>query len=633
MNRIILLLSLITLSVFNLNAENRDKKLNSKIEKVTVFINGAQITRSANATIVKGNTILKFTAITPNLDPNSVQVTGEGDFTILSIRHQMNYLVESPRPEEVENLQKQIRELEDKINLENSLLSVFNEEEALLSANRSIGGTDSGVNVEDLMKALEYYRNRLTDIKTKRFELNQKIRKFNEDLQILRLQLSALSNQNKRTPTSEIWVTVSTKKTSVNAKFFIKYIVNGAGWHPSYDIRVKDIDNPVNVTYKANIYQSTGEDWNKVDLTVSSGNPQLGGVKPVLNPWYLGFNQQVYKNLNTNQWQANRIQSIRQVSGRILDVQTGEPLPGATIQVSGTSIGTSSDMNGNYSIVIPLNAQSIQANYIGYNQQTLNINNTQMDFYLASAVNGLDEVVILSDVYQNEPMREMSSQVAVARKGKTAYSPPPVQTVIKATNFQFEIDMPYTIPSNGKTYTVEMNQYDLDAIYEYQCTPKLDEGAFLTARVTGWESFNFLQGEASIFFEGTYITKSILDVDNVNDTLPISLGRDENIVIKRVRQGSFQKNQFMGGNKVKTIGWEISVRNKKQQTVHIVIDDQFPVSTDKEIVVSLKEKTDASVDEKTGKLKWDLQIPSNETKKLMFVYEVKYPKNKTLILE
>ena len=87
--------------------------------------------------------------------------------------------------------------------------------------------------------------------------------------------------------------------------------------------------------------------------------------------------------------------------------------------------------------------------------------------------------------------------------------------------------MPYTIPSDGKNHQVGVQEQELTSSYKYYCTPKLDLDAFLFAQVTGWEGLNLLAGPAYIYFEGTYVGESLLDLAGVGDTLDISLGRDQ----------------------------------------------------------------------------------------------------------
>ena len=142
-----------------------------------------------------------------------------------------------------------------------------------------------------------------------------------------------------------------------------------------------------------------------------------------------------------------------------------------------------------------------------------------------------------------------------------------------------------------------------------------------------------LSGEANLFFEGTYLGKSQLNVNSTADTLRFSLGPDEGVVVQRTRKELFTDKQLIGGKQTKTIGWSIEVRNTKRQPISIVIEDQYPLSTTDEIEVALDSAKGATVDKNTGKLQWELQLKAGQTEKLNFQYSVKYPKKMKLGLE
>ena len=90
------------------------QKINSKIEHVTVFLSGAQVQRSASAFAPNGKSDIIFKGLTPNLDVNSLVVSGEGDFTIMSVKHAMNFLEEKKRTDTIVNLEKQRDDLTEK---------------------------------------------------------------------------------------------------------------------------------------------------------------------------------------------------------------------------------------------------------------------------------------------------------------------------------------------------------------------------------------------------------------------------------------------------------------------------------------------------------------------------------------
>ncbi|MGB4843838.1 MAG: DUF4139 domain-containing protein, partial [Ferruginibacter sp.] len=165
------------------------------------------------------------------------------------------------------------------------------------------------------------------------------------------------------------------------------------------------------------------------------------------------------------------------------------------------------------------------------------------------------------------------------------------------------------------------------------CVPKLDQDVFLTAKITDWNDLNLLEGESNLFFEGTFLGKAMINPKTSGDTLNISLGRDKNISVKRTSVKEYSKKQFLGSNKIDYRTFEISIRNNKKQAINLVVEDQFPVSTMKEVEVDKIENKEAELDSETGKLKWTIQLAPGKEKKVDFKYAVKYPKNNSIVLE
>ena len=92
-------------------------------------------------------------------------------------------------------------------------------------------------------------------------------------------------------------ITVSAK-AAVTGKLNFSYVVSNAGWTPLYDLRSDSNTGKINLTYKAQVYQTTGLDWDNVGLTISTNNPNVNKTKPTLNPWYIDYN--VYKTEKLN---------------------------------------------------------------------------------------------------------------------------------------------------------------------------------------------------------------------------------------------------------------------------------------------------------------------------------------------
>lgn len=608
--------------------EIAEKEVKTEVSEVTVFLDGAQIVRKKSIDLIQGKTLIKFVNLSPFIDAKSVQVKAEGDLTVLSVNHQQNYLDKSKKSAALIELEKQLETLDDKIKIEGTYLSIIKEELMFLQDNRDIGGKNDQVNVTNLQQAASFYSTKLTALKMKEIERNKTLQTLNVQRNDLQNQIRTLTSK-KEYPTGEILVKVEAKQAS---KFSLElnYLVDNAGWFPSYDIRAKNINEPVQLIYKANLKQDTKVDWSNVKLKFSSADPNVSGVAPELQTYFLNYNTlpPTYK-LTSN--------SVR---GRVFN-SNGEPLPGASVVVEGTTIGTVADMDGNYSITIPNHASNLTYAFIGYNSQTLPVNNPVMNVALDESAVALEEVVVtgygvrkkqlMSSVYAESPapVREDKSYKI---RGTNSLAIPTAQ-VENQTTVDFEIKTPYTIKSDNKNYSVDMAYYDLPAFYQYYCVPKIDKDAFLIANIVDWEKYNLLDGEANVFFEDTYVGKTLLDVRFASDTLEISLGRDKKVSVNREKIKDFSDKQFIGNKKEETRAWKTTVKNNKNQPIKMIILDQVPVSTSEEIEVNVQKISGAKHNLETGEIKWEFELKPGDKKELELKYSVKYPKNRNLIVE
>ena len=606
--------------------EVQEKVVKTDVNEVTVFIEGAQITRKKQIELGPGKTLIKFVDLSPFIDGKSIQVKVDGELVVLSVTHLQNFLDKPARSQDMIRIESQLKEIEDKINLENTHLSILNEEVAFLQANREVGGKNQALSVINLQEASDFYRTRLTALKLKGIEREKTLTNLKKEKTAIENQFQVLSVK-KEFPSGEILVTVDVKKNT-SAWFEISYLVGNCGWFPSYDIRANTITEPVELIYKANVRQDTKVDWNNVKLSFSSSDPNVSGRAPELRTYMLDYNilPPVYKN-------------IQMVSGRVSD-SNNDPLPGTTVTIQGTTIGTVTDTEGRYMLSIPVNAGYMTFSFIGFKEKTLPISGQVMNITMEEEENKLDEVVVVGYGVQKKSTLTGSIAGVIPQNlqpspkvREAATTPVPSVQVEKQTSVSFEIKTPYTVKSDNKSFAVDMEVYSLPAIYQYFSVPKIDKDAFLIARIPEYEQYHLLEAEANVFFEGTFVGKTLMDVRSVSDTLQISLGRDKNVSVSREKIKDYKTRQFIGNKKEESRAWQLSVKNNKKQNINMVLLDQVPVSTSEEIEVEVQQVSGAKRDNETGQLKWEFSLAPSAKKDLELKYTVKYPKSKTLIVE
>ncbi|MDR1502664.1 MAG: mucoidy inhibitor MuiA family protein [Prevotella sp.] len=621
------------LSILSLTAqEQKEIVLKTDVSEATVFINGAQVLRKKTVDLLPGKTKIRFTNLSPYIDVKSVQVKIAGEVMVVSVNHQLSFLDSLKKPVVSKTADQQVKDIDDKLASEQISRAVIQDELKFLEENKKIGGTNTGVSLLTLKETANYYRERMTALKVKDLEISNRIKMLEAEKRAILSEGKQDGNTTKRTPIGEVVVEVDCKRAT-RANMELMYYVRNAGWYPTYDVRAISIDKPIQLIYKANIHQNTQEEWKDVRLKISSADPNQGNIAPKLKTYFLNY----YTAPPRYDTQVDN----NQVSGVVLE-NSGEPLVGVTVVVKGTTIGTVTDLDGRFSLAIPQNGKELVFSYVGMVSQTLPITGSNMNVYMQEDSKMLEEVVVVG---YGTVKKELAGAVAGVQVQKSKSAPPaapaferkdvsmPTAQVENQTAVEFEIKIPYTVKSDNKNTIVEVDRYELPADYEYFAIPKINKDAFLLANITDWEKYNLLEGEANIFFENTYIGKTILDTRYVSDTLSISLGRDKNILVSRDKVKDFNTKKFLGSKKEDTRAWKISVRNNKSQTIKFVILDQIPVSTATEIEVNAENLSGADLNTDTGEVKWKMELNPSAKKELELKYKVKYPKDRNLTIE
>lgn len=532
-----LFVALLTIALSSTGLEGQEKYIQCPATHVTVFRQGAQLSGDASVNLQPGTWDYVAGGLSPYIDPNSIQVKGEGDFMIMGVTHRNNYLENPSESEEIKSLRDRIDALQAKIEDEATAMEVLLEKERFLKANYDVVTEKSTITPEQIRALIDIYGTSMESVKGAILKKTRIIRDYTKEKEKLEQQLAGTVDRSKM-PSGEIVVTLSGSKP-VSGKLRFSYVVMNAGWQPSYDIRVDDISDPAVIIYKANIWQNSGVEWKDVKISLSNASPMTAGSLPVLNPWFVDFyqeyalNEVVIRGMSTKARPAAREYKAEEAS--MMDMEASAPLP---VTVSESNI-----------------------------------------------------------------------------------------------SFSFDVNIPKTVASGGKPETVELQRLTVPATYSYAATPKIAQPAYLMGYITDWGKYNLLPGESNIYFSNTFTGKGFINTAELTDTLPVSLGADNSITVKRDRRTDFTSQKLIGANKVETRSFLISVRNNKSKAVTVRLRDQLPLPQNSDITVEAVELSGGKHDPGTGEITWDLTVAPRETKEIIFTYTVKYPKNRKVVLE
>jgi uncharacterized protein (TIGR02231 family) len=249
----------------------------------------------------------------------------------------------------------------------------------------------------------------------------------------------------------------------------------------------------------------------------------------------------------------------------------------------------------------------------------------------------LSEQNLLNSAKQSQAYQESYNSMPVQTKqqfDKSIQQKVELEEIeISDLSAEFDIKTEYTIPSDAKPYIIDVTSYNLPAAYKYFSIPKADKSAFMLARITGWEELELVSGQANVYLGGTYVGQSYINTKSTNDTLDLSVGRDNKIMVSRAQLKDFNTEKIIGNNKKTTYAYEIVVKNNRKSSITIDVEDQIPVSQSSEITVETIELSKGELNPLTGKIKWTMTIEPGEAKKINLSFSVKYPRNKTIQLK
>lgn len=616
MKKIIILL-VITFLSFSVNSQDiSEQSIKSEVSSATIFLNSAQITREKKVELKKGIQLIKFVGLSPFIDKKSIQIKAK-NIEIRAANFQKNYLSKNKKSTELITLETKFTDLINEIDLENIALLTTQEEIRFFKENRAIKGNQT-LTVNALKEASIFYGTQMKSLNTKELKIKNKLKKLQIEKSLLAKQIEDL-NSKRNFATGEIFIKVSSSSNKV-VDFQLIYNVTNASWYPSYDVRVSDINSPLTIVYKANIKQNSKVDWKNVKLQFSSANPSTSIKVGEIIPYFLGYDSRPPNYKNT----------VDEVSGYVNDLEGS--LPGVSINVKGTTIGTETDFDGRYSIKIPDNKSILIFSYLGYKKEERTIYGSSLNVTMEEEGEVLDEVIVTARGIKREK-KALGYSAYKKNKEKDANYSIPTEEIINQTSVSFKLVEPYSIRSSNKDYVVSMKTYQSNGKYTYYTVPRIEESAFLVASLKDWERFNLLEGEASIYFEDTFVGTTLIDTRFTKKDLDISLGVDKNITVKRTKSKDFTTKQFIGNKKEETSLWDIEIKNNKKQSIKMIVIDQIPISTIEEINITLDKSFNGQLDNKTGKVKWNKTIDSKNREKFQLKYTIKYPKNKNLVID
>ncbi len=631
--------------------------LRSKIKQVTLFFTGAQITRSGEVNLRPGEQFVMIKGLSQFLRTGSVQVSGLDEVQLLSLQ---TTTLESFKPadtaaqERLETKQKAIsRQIAD---LKHEL-SVYEQEEKILLANSQIEQNRNAA-VQTLREAADFYRQRLMELRKTRARIARDIEALQDELKAVYQAMSRAAAVAE--PVTHALLLSLRAPKAIKINLVVSYFDEAAGWTPNYEFRVKQIGAPAELSYLAEVYQFGGENWEQVGLKLSTSNPLMSSTKPLLKPWILGRSQPATEEKNRGQSESK----LGAIQGKVVEEQNkknGIPFANVVIKQLGKVIGNAiTDLDGKYQIrTVLTGTYDVEVSYVGYMpSRTVGVKvypdrSTFAEIALKPSIT-LQEVNIVDYEVPLISKDETSTGGVVTREEIAALPTRDVNSVggvgggvfgtqhdyfvdgirrggipaqygdhsLQAFNTflqdvqnandvlpEFVLNGLHSLSSDGEKRQLFVRKAEVAAEYVYHLVPRVSRDAFLVARIPQFQQLGLLAGEASVYYQGTFIGRTPIQPQQLSDTLLLGLGRDPSVQAVRVQDADRLSKRALGSNK-QEFNSTLAIRSSKEVAVKVVVEDQVPISEYEQVTVEVTTLPKAELDARRGLLIWQFSLPA-----------------------
>ncbi len=641
----------------------------STVKEATIFFKGATVTRSTTLSIPAGNSFILFSHLPYQIETHSIQVKAPNGIAIRSVQPEKLEVTDIHESDNEKRFEDQLDSIEVVITRFKKDLIVLKREQVVLKENQRIDSRQ--VSAESVKALTEFFHERHDAIESEMIDIELAIEEAQDHAKEIIEDINHEKLDRLKPSTNVLTRVYSESKQEVEIE--VVYFTKSAGWNPTYDFEVKELNQPVTLRYKADLYQQTGENWDQVKLKLTTADPTHDARIPEQRTWYIQQGKPTPE-ISTSAGEGS-------LKGKIIDEETGEPIPFVNVAVkqNGELItGGATDFDGVFFIkpinsgayqitasAIGLEPKSISNVYVHDNKVTpLNIKMSANVEMLASfevveykvPLFEKDQTYSGVTVTKDELYRGSgggytrdysdlnirggrSDENYVFIDGMKITGGMPSQYGDKSQTIQlnaladqanvnlleYEIATPYSILSSPIGTQLDLKEVEIPTAYKFHLYPSTDAYAHLVAHIGNWQSLRLFPGKAGIYYQNTYVGRTDVAEFNAKDTLKLIISRDYDIMVRKTQIKDYTQKINYSNSSKQYVGWEFELVNKKDKEVTVVVHDQLPTSNSKDIRIEVEELSGATVD-KHFYTRWDRKLAPLGTDSFELKYYIKYPK-------
>jgi hypothetical protein len=591
-----------------------------QVSAVTVYQGQALVTREIKIDSVDGLLEVVVTGLPESVLPGSLFAEPGGDVQVRSVRYRSRP-IEADVRQEVRELDEKIQDVRDKIQAIVEERTVLNERKTYLeklkefTAGTSTNELKSGVlNAETLEKISEFMFSERDRISVRELELSKEERTQGEQLNLLQRQRDTIAADSART-VREAVVFINAPNPGA-ASLRLSYLVGNASWTPSYNVRANETRDQVTVEYNASIQQMSGEDWNDVEMVLSTATPSLVAQAPRLEELAikLGAPAQMQEPLAAAENYLRMKQNIDQLSKeRGNQGQASAPAANAAFgasdgemqiqarQAGGMAGGMGGGGVGGWDFADAARDADVSLNSFAGEMQLMDFNNS---------------------------LSELRAQTAFVQPNE-------------GVSVSYTLANRTSLPSRSDRQLIQIASVPLKGDFYRLATPVLTSFVYEEARLTNTSNQVFLAGPVATFLGGQFVGRSEMPTVAVGESFTVGLGIDTSL--RAERQLVKKDERIQGGNRAVDFIYELKLENFGNEAVTVRLLDRLPTVGENDIKVTLL-RSDEKVsedeayqmkDRKDGILRWDVEVPAEavgpKAKVLKYTMQLEYDKQLSIV--
>ena len=589
-----------------------------RLTEVTVYQGQALVTREIDIDSAEGLLEIVVTGLPESVLAGSLFAEPEGEVQVRSVRYRARP-IEADVREEVRELDQLIQEVSDKLSAIVEERTVLNERKAYLDKLKEFSAVTSqtelknGVlNAETIKDLTEFVFSERDEISQRELELAQDERAQNREMELLKRKRDTIAQGSART-VREAVVFINAPEAGP-AKIRLSYLVSNATWNPSYNLRATEARDEISIEYNASIQQMSGEDWNDVQMVLSTATPSLVAKAPRLEPLSIKLGSptpataqpEVAENYRL---MRENIANISKARGQQAVAQAADGANAPADALFGQAVGEAVQSRGR-------SAAGGAAGGLGswsFAEQTRSID---------SELNTYARQLQLMDF--NNSLSALRQEDEKAANG------------VEGVSVSYRLANSTSLPSRSDRQLIQIASVPLEGEFYRIATPVLTSFVYEEAKLTNTSDQVFLAGPVATFLGGEFVGRGDLPTVAIGESFTVGLGIDSSLKANRKLVKKDERTQ--GGNRLVDFVYELSLENFGDEPVEVRLLDRLPTVGENDIKVTLvksdeelsKDDDYQQTDRKEGILRWGIEVPARaigpEKKSLQYTMQIEYDK-------